>query len=102
MPRVVPSRVVDFINQIPTQSFAEFVRLKNIGSATLSAVLALTDEIPDELLTIDTQAYGSLIVAKEQIKDVLATWTSNRNAGHTLLSFYFPHHLSPLTQIRNA
>jgi hypothetical protein len=102
MPRVVPSRVVDFIDHIPPQAFAEFVRLKNIGSAALSAVLALTDEIPDELLTMDTQTYGTLIVAKEQIKDILATWTSNRNAGHTLLSFDFPHHLNPVAQIRDA
>jgi hypothetical protein len=102
MPRVVPSRVVDFIDQIQTQPFAEFVRLKNIGSATLSAVLALTDEIPDELLTMDTQAYGSLIVAKEEIKDVLATWTSNRNAGQTTLSFDRPHHLNPVAQIRKV
>ncbi len=102
MPRVVPSRVVDFIDQIQAQPFAEFVRLKNIGSATLSAVLALTDEIPDELLTMDTQAYASMIVAKEQIKDVLATWNANRTAGQSLLSFDFPHHLSPVAQIRNV
>ena len=102
MPRVVPSRVVKFIDQIPTQTSSEFVRLKNIGSAALSAVLALTDEIPNELLTMDIQVYGAMIVAKEQIKDALATWTSNRIAGHALLSFDFPIHRNPVAQIRDA
>jgi hypothetical protein len=76
--------------------------MNHVGSATLSAVLDLLNQIPDELLTMDKEAYGSLIRAKAQIKDILATWIANRTAGHQLHPFNFHHSLNPLAQVRDA
>jgi hypothetical protein len=102
MPRIVPSLVFRFIASIPVQEANEIVRMNSIGSAALSAVLDLVDQIPDELLTMDSETYGSLILAKAQIKDMLATWTSNRTAGHTLQTVQLHRSKNPVAQIRDA
>ena len=102
MPRVVPSQLRDFIEGIRNYEFTESVSFDHFGSATLSAVLELVEQIPDELLTMDKEAYALLIRAKAQIKDALATWIANRTAGHSLQQFSFHLSLNPLAQIRDA
>jgi hypothetical protein len=102
MPRVVPSQLRDFINSIRNYQSGESVSMNQVGSATLSAVLELVEQIPDELLTMDKDVYGALIRAKAQIKDALATWIANRTAGHSLHPFSFHYSLDPLAQIRDA
>jgi len=83
MPRVVPSQVRAFIDTLPLRTMSdEGVSLNQVGSAKLSALLDLLYEIPEELLTMDTDHYASFITAKAQIRDILTIWTSNRNAGH--------------------
>jgi len=77
-------------------------KMNAVDAAVLSGVLVLADQVPDELLTMDNGAYASFITAKEQIKHILTTWTSNRNAGHGLQGFQFAAHLNPLAQIRDA
>ena len=73
MPRVVPSQVVSFIDGIPSQQNSDLVRMNSIGAANLSAVLDLVEQIPDELLTMDKEAYGSLVRAKATIREILST-----------------------------
>lgn len=102
MPRVVPSQVVSFIDSVYSEERSEHVSLRNIGAANLSAVLDLVEQIPDELLTMDKEAYGSVIRAKATIRQVLGTWTSNQNAGHPLLDFSFHRSHNPLAHIRVA
>src|SRR5260370_27665335 len=102
MPRVVPSQVFHFIASIPVREFNELVSMNEVGPANLSAVLELVDQVPEELITMDNKAYGSLIRAKAEIKDVLATWTSNRNAGQPTQRFKFHRSLNPLAHIREA
>ncbi|HUE42473.1 MAG TPA: hypothetical protein VMP12_02865 [Candidatus Sulfotelmatobacter sp.] len=53
-----------------------------VGSVALTRVLDLVNQIPDELLTMDSASYGSFVLAKAQIEDILETWNANRNAGH--------------------
>ena len=53
MPRIVPSQVVLFIDSVFPQD-SQQVKLRNIGDANLAAVLDLVEQIPDELLTMDT------------------------------------------------
>jgi hypothetical protein len=102
MPRVGPSQLREFIESIRNYQSAESANLNHVGSATLSAVLELVEQIPGELLTMDKEAYGLLIRGKAQIKDTLATWIANRTAGHSLHPFSFHHSLNPLAQIRDA
>ncbi len=100
MPRIVPSQVVDFINTIPLHVNNDVVRLNYVGSAQLSAVLELVDQIPDELLTMSKSEYASLVRAKAQIGDILAIWTANRTAGHSLQPMQFGVKQNPLEVIR--
>jgi hypothetical protein len=103
MPRVVPSQVVHFIASKPLHAGASgLVIMNTVQPAFLSSVLALSDQIPGELLTMDSDAYASLIHAKAEIKGILATWTSNRNAGQQLQVFAFNPPENPVLQIRDA
>jgi hypothetical protein len=102
MPRVVPSQVVRFIANIPLREFNGVVSMNEVGPAQLSAVLDLADQVPDQLLTMDNDTYASFIYAKAQIREILATWTSNRNAGFQLQSFQMNSSQNPLARIRDA
>ncbi len=102
MPRVVPSQVFSFITSISLREYNDLVSMNEVGPAQLSAILDLVEQIPDELLTMDNETYGSLIRAKAQIREIPATWTSNRNAGFHLQAFQFSKSQNPLAHIRDA
>lgn len=103
MPRVVPSQVVRLIGPNPVPEIRPgVVTMNKVDPAVLSGVLVLVDQIPDELLTMDDIAYATFICAKEKIKEILATWTSNRTAGHQLQPFHFATSGNPLAHIRDA
>ena len=101
MRRVVPSEVVRLIESLPTTR-QDYVRLNDIGAPTLSSILDLVDHVPSELLTMDIQAYASLLYAKALIKNTLATWRANQSAGHKLDEVTFHPTQSPLLHIRDA
>jgi hypothetical protein len=101
MRRVVPSEVVRLIESLPATR-QDYVRLNDIGAPTLSSILDLVDHIPSELLTMDIQAFASLLYAKALIKNTLATWRANQNAGHRLEEVTFHPTQSPLLHIRDA
>jgi len=102
MPRVVPSQVVRLVDSIPLPSLNGIVNMNKVDPALLSGLLDLVDQVPNELLTMDNDSYTHFIYAKAQIKEMLATWTSNRNAGQHPLSFQFSLSQSPLAWIRIA
>jgi hypothetical protein len=51
---------------------------------------------------MDSETYSSLVKAKAKIRDILETWTANRNGGHTLQAFNLNQPDNPLMCIRNA
>jgi hypothetical protein len=102
MPRVVPSQVVHFIDSIPLPEVNGLVRMNSVDPALLSAVLDLVDQVPNELLTMDNNAYAFLVYGIAQINQILATWATNQTAGHQLFSFQFTASKSPLAKIRDA
>jgi hypothetical protein len=103
MPRVVPSQVVAYIDSFPIYATNDqVVSMNMLGSAALSAVLDLVEQIPDELLTMDSESYASFTGAKATIRDILATRTSNRNAGHPLHGTQFHRSVDPLAWIKDA
>jgi hypothetical protein len=102
MPRVVPSQVVRFIASISLREFNGVVSMNEVGPARLSAVLDLVDQTADELLAMDNDTYTSFIHAEAQIKEILATWTSNRNAGFQLQTFQMNSSQNPLARIHDA
>lgn len=102
MPRVVPSQVVNFINGLPPNEFNGLVSMNHIGAPALSSVPDLVERVPDEVLTMDSVIYGSLLYAKAQLRDILSTWQANTAAGRALHPFRFSIANNPLALICSA
>lgn len=82
MHRIVPSRVIRFIDDtFPTTSVAR----NNSGrgnAGQLAALVRLVREIPDELLTMDSKSYAMLLSSIEHITETLKLWANNPNQGN--------------------
>lgn len=87
MPRVVPSQVVALIDTVwPTATqhkAADGWKLTHGHATVLAGMIRLIDEIPDELLRLDSSDYAEFITAVEGIRQSLATWP-HQGAGHVL------------------
>jgi hypothetical protein len=101
MPRVVPSQVVRFINALwPT---AEDQRtLNRAQQGQLSGLVDLVDQIPGELLTMDSALYAPFICAKAHIRQKLLTWASDTRFGNELGNMPGQPEQIPVTVIRDA
>jgi hypothetical protein len=102
MPRVVPSQVVKFIAQIPYNDQGGVISMNQIGTTSLSSVLDLLSQIPDELLTMDNDSYAAFVRARADIRETLALWTSTRNAGQGQFPVNRGAANNPLEIIRRA
>jgi hypothetical protein len=101
MPRVVPSQVVDFINTL-WPSAAQQKDLNRAQQGQLSGLVDLCDQIPGELLTMDSAAYARFICAKAHIRQKVTTWVRQPDRGHELgVMPGQPEHI-PVTVIRDA
>jgi hypothetical protein len=75
MPRVVPSQVVDLIDQrYPTAKSTPDFPVYSGDAAVLSAIVCLTREIPPELLTISGADYIDLIHGLEALQNSVNFW----------------------------
>jgi hypothetical protein len=101
MPRVVPSQVVKFIATI-SQGKQGPVRMNSLGRPALSSILAMTERVPDELLTMNAEAYGLFVYAQEQLKEILTVWSANETAGQKLKEFSFDAFKNPLIRLSAA
>jgi hypothetical protein len=73
MPRVIPSDVVTLINdRFPNA--ADDINVHSGHAGTLSAIVQLVAQIPDELLTISGGDYGDFISSIESLKYTLDRW----------------------------
>jgi hypothetical protein len=102
MPRVVPSQVVAFIASIPGYKPKEDMKMSGLGRPALSATLALAEQVPGELLTMDSASYAMFVYAKEQIKEMLDEWSANRTMGVSLREFQLEPSRNPLTRLCDA
>jgi len=75
MPRVVPSDVVSFIDSVWPNSQNNDIS-KN-EDTPIAGLLDLTDQLPDELLVLDSTAYAEFICAKAHIRQRLSAWANN-------------------------
>jgi hypothetical protein len=83
MSRVVPSEVVKLIDRIfPPSGGTSTLGRGNAGQ--LSALVNLVDEIPDELLTMDSNSYAGFVCSVAHIRETLATWVGDRSARGNL------------------
>lgn len=104
MPRVVPSDVVRFIDQVfpwlraPSPGAA----LAKEHSGEAAGLLALVDKIPEELLTLTGSEYGEFVCSVSAIRDKIALWQNQQNPNlQTYLGQSF-RGLNPVTLIRQA
>jgi hypothetical protein len=106
MARVVPSQVVELIDQMFPQAKDENQRafsLELIHLPQLSAIIALTEQIPPELINLDEHHYMELEASRAAIKSAMQCWQgpggSNRFELDKLKGL---SDLNPLTLIRRA
>jgi hypothetical protein len=98
MPRVVPSQVVAFITNLwPTSR--DINNLHRGQAGQLSGLVDLVDQIPGELLTMDTGAYTLFICGKAHIRQKLLTWASDPTRGHELGQMPGAPPKNPVTEI---
>jgi len=83
MPRVVPSEVVEFIDDLypAVRSGQPGVSFGAGHSPALQALVRLVDEIPEELLAVTGKDYIDLALGVEAIKTTLDFWTSRGTGG---------------------
>jgi hypothetical protein len=101
MPRVVPSQVVDFINTLWPTAIQQ-KELNRVQAGQLSGLVDLVDQIPGELLTMDSARYAPFICAKAHIKQRLLTWAGNTQSGPELGVMPGQPEQVPVTIIRDA
>lgn len=101
MPRVVPSQVVAFIDTLwPTAKQQK--ELNRAQAGQLFGLVDLVEQIPGELLTMDSGLYAPFICAKAHIRQRLLTWADNIQSGHDLGVMPGQPEQIPVTVIRDA
>jgi hypothetical protein len=107
MPRVVPSQIVAFIDDVfnwaRTQELDFGINLNRTNSGQLAGMLDLLDKVPDELITISGAAYSSLITSVAAIRDRIGLWHAQPAPPEQELVFVsgLPR-FSPVRIIRDA
>lgn len=80
MPRVVPSQIVDFIDQTTPQAKKQIYSggkgfsLNRNHEIPCSALIDLIDQLPAELLVLPSQQYTELVSSVAAIKSALKIW----------------------------
>ena len=105
MPRIVPSQVVELIDQLfpaaKSQKDSKDKRftLDRHSQNELAAIIDLVEHIPPELITLDTKTYSGLQMAITAIRTTVLNW-EHQSHGLELIKGY--GNLNPVTIIRNA
>jgi len=105
MPRVVPSQVVDLIDQFFPQAKKQIdspnkpLLLDRAYQNELAAITELVEQIPPELITLDAKDYSALQAAVTAIKTTIPTW---QNRDYPLAQIRGYGNLNPVTIIRNT
>jgi len=85
MPRVVPSQVVDFIDQQFDWAKDQQGKPQTIhrgNESQCKAILKLVEEIPQELIRLDSEYYNCFVLSIEAIRSMIARWQT-KNSKHT-------------------
>jgi hypothetical protein len=99
MPRVVPSQVVELIDQLFPNARTASVFPVHMGAAgQLAAILAFAKELPPELLTLVGEDLADYVVSVALIETVQHLWTSA--GSHWKLSDY--RATNPVVLLRRA
>lgn len=105
MPKVVPSQVVEVIDQVfpnvknQKDTQQDRFSVDRAHQNELAAIVELINQIPAELIKLDPKDYTALQLAVTAIRNMLPTWNL-RNYGLDRIHGY--GNLNPVTLIRNA
>ncbi len=105
MARVVPSQVVEVINQLypftATQTEGQKLSLTSTDSPQVAGIADLIERIPGELIVLNPQAYAHFVVCVGALRESTELWRT-RGATHELRHLQGLPDLHPLTIIRRA
>jgi hypothetical protein len=99
MPRVVPSQVVEFIDQLfPNAQTTTQIQIHMGATGFLAAIVSFAKQIPPELITLSGQDLADYVLALSLIENVQQLWLSS--GSHWKL----PDHrgTSPIVLFRRA
>ena len=105
MPRVVPSQVVDLIDRLfpwakdqKEGNLKEYLTMGN--SSSVAAILDLTQQLPGEFITLDSEHYAEYVSSVAALRNHLQLWAGRGESPlHRLPGL---RELSPVTLIRQA
>jgi hypothetical protein len=106
MPRVVPSQVVAFIDQVFDWAAKQLVQngpeitLACTSSPEVTALLELVDSIPPNLIVLAGNEYTQFVYCVSGLRAALQTWQTDRN--YLLRNLQKSPRLHPVTLIRRA
>jgi hypothetical protein len=99
MPRVVPSQVVEVIDQLfPNARTANQIPIHMGATGYLAAIFSFAKQIPPELITLTGQGLTDYVVALSMIDSVQQLWMSA--GAHWKLADY--RGISPIALLRQA
>jgi hypothetical protein len=109
MPRIVPSEVVAVIDKLfpgliaQEDSPSKEITLDSSHLYQVSAIASLSDQIPQELITLGPDDYAKYAASIAAIKTSVETWTARGNTSiGNLESISGLSHLNPITIIRRS
>lgn len=107
MPRVVPSQVVELIDQLfPSVATEDKGHFSSMGldikiASRLRAIVELFEQIPSELIVLDWSEYSALVVGITMMRTAAARW--QEHGGPTpLLPVSGMGDVSPMALVRRA
>lgn len=80
MARVVPSQIIDLIDQTHATFQSSRLSVSHHSVAALTAIVHLIEKLPSELLTISGTDYSDLVCGVEAIRNAVAFWQYKGNA----------------------
>jgi len=107
MPKIVPSQVVQTIDQLfpwvrEQQDTQDGRQAIHLGASNNAAVIVqLVENIPDELLMLEPDIYARFVTATSILRNQVSQWNLRGNVGE-LRTIPGMGHLHPITFIRNA
>lgn len=107
MPRIVPSQVIDFIDQVfswaskQSEGQSERIKLDQQYSDRLRALLDLCGGIPEELLTLNRNQYNEYVCCLAAIRNAIEYWNSRGDVDPLDRVPGLPD-LNPVTLIRGV
>jgi hypothetical protein len=105
MPRIVPSQVVEFIDRVfPSAKQQKNTQLGRFSidkgyQNELAAIIELVEQVPSELIILDTENYIEFLISISAIRNAINGWITGSKALERIKGY---GNLNPITLLRNS